>query len=90
MHRQTGTLTEGSIVLNSALDAANRPSEEIRWPAFLNAALETGIENPLDAAIVAAGEIAGLTTHGFTKIDEIPYDLLRRPSRSPAQTSGTW
>ena len=34
--------------------------------------------NPLDAAIVAAGEIAGLTTGGLTKIDEIPYDFLRR------------
>ena len=75
---KTGTLTEGTIVLNGALDAANRPSDEVRRLAFLNAAFETGIENPLDAAIVAAGESAGLTTHGFTKIDEIPYDFLRR------------
>ena len=45
--------------------------------AFLNAAFETGIENPL-AAIVAKGKSGGLTTHGFTKIDEIPYDFLRR------------
>lgn len=43
-----------------------------------NAAFETGIENPLDAAIVAAGESGGLATRGFTKIDEIPYDFLRR------------
>jgi Mg2+-importing ATPase len=27
---------------------------------------------------VAASESAGLTTHGFTKIDEIPHDFLRR------------
>ena len=27
---------------------------------------------------MAAGKSAGLTTHGFTKIDEIPYDFLRR------------
>ena len=75
---KTGTLTEGTIVLNGALDAANRPCDEIRRLAFLNAAFETGIENPLDAAIVAAGASAGLTTHGFAKIDEIPYDFLRR------------
>ena len=56
----------------------NRPSDEVRRLAFLNAAFETGIENPLDAAIVAAGESAGLTTRGFSKIDEIPYDFLRR------------
>jgi Mg2+-importing ATPase len=75
---KTGTLTEGTIVLSGALDVKNRPSDEIRRLAFLNAAFETGIENPLDAAIVAAGESASLTTHGFTKIDEIPYDFLRR------------
>ena len=75
---KTGTLTEGTIVLNGALDAGGRPSDEVRRLAFLNAAFETGIENPLDAAIVAAGESAGLTTHGFAKIDEIPYDFRRR------------
>ena len=75
---KTGTLTEGTIVLNDALDAGSRPSDEVRRLAFLNAAFETGIENPLDAAIVAAGKSAGLTTHGFAKIDEIPYDFLRR------------
>jgi Mg2+-importing ATPase len=75
---KTGTLTKGTIVLNDALDAANRPSEEVRQLAFLNAAFESGIENPLDTAIVTAGKGAGLTTRGFTKIDEIPYDFLRR------------
>lgn len=75
---KTGTLTEGAIVLSEVLDAANRPSEELRRLAFLNAAFETGIDNPLDKAIMAAGEGAGLTTRGLAKIDEIPYDFLRR------------
>jgi Mg2+-importing ATPase len=75
---KTGTLTEGCIVLNDAIDAGSRSSDEVRRLAFLNAAFETGIENPLDVAIVAAGESAGLTTRGFTKIDEIPFDFLRR------------
>ena len=75
---KTGTLTEGTIVLNDALDTESQSSDEVRRLAFLNAAFETGIENPLDAAIVAAGESAKLTTHGFAKIDEIPYDFLRR------------
>jgi Mg2+-importing ATPase len=75
---KTGTLTEGTIVLREVLDAANQQSDEVRRLAFLNAAFETGIENPLDAAIVAAGKDAGLTTDGLAKIDEIPYDFLRR------------
>lgn len=75
---KTGTLTEGTIVLNDALDPGNRTSNGVRHLAFLNAAFETGIENPLDAAIVAAGTSAGLTTQGWAKVDEIPYDFLRR------------
>ena len=75
---KTGTLTEGTIILNEVFDAANQSSDEVRRLAFLNASLETGIENPLDAAIVAAGEGAGLTISGLTKIDEIPYDFMRR------------
>ncbi|WP_152049404.1 magnesium-translocating P-type ATPase [Tautonia marina] len=75
---KTGTLTEGTILLSNTLDAANRPSSEVRRLAFLNAAFETGIGNPLDAAIVAAGERAGCSTRGLTKVDEIPYDFVRR------------
>lgn len=75
---KTGTLTEGTIVLSEMLDADSHHSVEVRRLAFLNAAFETGIENPLDAAIVAAGTSAGLSTAGLTKIDEIPYDFMRR------------
>ena len=75
---KTGTLTEGTIILNNTLDAASRPSDEVRRLAFLNAALQTGIKNPLDDAIVAAGTGGGLTVHDITKIDEIPYDFIRR------------
>ena len=75
---KTGTLTEGTIVLHETLDPENHLSDEIRRLAFLNAAFESGIENPLDSAIVAAGEAAGLTTRGLSKIDEIPYDFIRR------------
>ena len=75
---KTGTLTEGAIVLRDVLDAGSRPSDEVRRLAFLNAAFETGIENPLDEAIVTAGKDIGLTTRGVAKIDEIPYDFMRR------------
>jgi len=75
---KTGTLTEGVIVLHDAMDISGQPSAQVRQLAFLNAALETGIENPLDAAIVVAGTSAALTTKGYRKIDEIPYDFLRK------------
>ena len=75
---KTGTLTEGKVALDAALDAAGAPSPEIARLAFLNAVFETGIENPLDAALVAAGTTAGLSAAGVVKIDEIPYDFQRR------------
>jgi len=75
---KTGTLTEGVVALQSATDASGRPSTEVRQLAYLNAAFETGIDNPLDAAIVAVGKNSGLTTRGYRKIDEIPYDFLRK------------
>ena len=75
---KTGTLTEGTIVLADATDADGRTSPAVRQLAFLNAAFETGIENPIDAAIVTAGAHMGLSTTGHAKIAEIPYDFLRK------------
>ncbi|WP_421693655.1 magnesium-translocating P-type ATPase [Aestuariivirga sp.] len=86
---KTGTLTEGTVVLSEVLDTANRPSDEVRRLAFINAALETGVANPLDAAIVEAGNRAALTTGGLTKIDEIPYDFVRRRLTIVVAENGT-
>lgn len=75
---KTGTLTVGSMALERAVDAAGAPSDAVMRLGYLNAAFETGIDNPIDAALVDAGVRAGLSTDGWTKIDEIPYDFLRR------------
>ena len=65
-----------TLEVAAAPDGAASP--EVLRLAYLNAAFETGIDNPLDVALVAAGEKAGLTTVGQRKIDEIPYDFLRK------------
>ena len=44
---KTGTLTEGVVVLQNTADATGRSSTEVRQLAFLNAAFETAIANPL-------------------------------------------
>jgi len=75
---KTGTLTEGVVALDAAVDAQGRPSQQVLRLAWLNATLETGIENPLDTALVAAGERAALRMAGERKIDEIPYDFIRK------------
>ena len=75
---KTGTLTNGIMTLDGAVDTADRSSDGVRQLGFLNAQFQTGIANPLDAALVTAGQTAGLTTDGYAKIDEIPYDFIRR------------
>ncbi|MCG5512723.1 magnesium-translocating P-type ATPase [Ectothiorhodospira shaposhnikovii] len=75
---KTGTLTQGVITLSEAVDHAGRPSREVRRLAYLNAALETGIDNPLDAAILKACADAPPPIESHRKIDEIPYDFSRR------------
>ena len=66
------------MVLDGALDANGVAASEVLHAAWLNASFETGIDNPIDVAVVKAGREAGLVSDGWTKIDEIPYDFVRR------------
>ncbi|TSE04344.1 magnesium-translocating P-type ATPase [Mesorhizobium intechi] len=74
---KTGTLTEGVIHLDGWLDVDGNPSTDILLWGRLNATLQTGLKNPLDEAIAGApGE--GVALAAFTKVDEIPYDFIRK------------
>jgi P-type Mg2+ transporter len=75
---KTGTLTLGTMSLDAAVDADGAASPKVMRLAYLNAALETGIDNPLDEAIVKAGAAAGQTANDYAKVDEIPYDFMRK------------
>ncbi len=75
---KTGTLTEGVVTLSAANDLSGNQSEEVLRLAYFNSALETGIENPLDEAIVAAGKHIEHLINTVKKIDEIPYDFVRK------------
>jgi Mg2+-importing ATPase len=72
---KTGTLTEGVVHLDGALDVLGRPSDNVlRW-AYLSAAFQTGLANPLDEAILAQPHP---DTTGMDKLEEIPYDFIRK------------
>src|SRR6185295_4294691 len=72
---KTGTLTEGIVRLQSALDVAGAPSDKVLLYAYLNAFYETGFTNPIDEAIRTHRQF---DLSGYSKIDEIPYDFLRK------------
>jgi Mg2+-importing ATPase len=71
---KTGTLIEGTVRLHSAFAADDQPSEKVRFYAYLNAALQSGYTNPIDQAIVAERR----DISGFRKLDEEPYDFVRK------------
>jgi Mg2+-importing ATPase len=72
---KTGTLTEGVVQLDGALDIAGQPSNDVFRYAYLNAHLQTGLSNPLDEAIVARTQP---DLGSIAKLDEIPYDFVRK------------
>jgi len=72
---KTGTLTEGKLRLDAALDAQGQPSDKVRLFGYLNARFETGFADPIDEAIRASDrpDLAA-----YTKLDEVPYDFIRK------------
>jgi Mg2+-importing ATPase len=82
---KTGTLTEGIVHVHSAIDAGGNESEKVLFYAYLNASFETGYFNPIDEAIRRhrAFDLAG-----WRKLDEIPYDFIRKRLSIVAEKDG--
>ena len=81
---KTGTLTEAKIALvaHPAIDGVD--AGRVRELAVVNAAFETGLKSPLDAALLDGG---GPIT-GWTRIDERPFDFERRRVSVLAERDG--
>jgi Mg2+-importing ATPase len=72
---KTGTLTEGVVQFHSAIDVKGNESERVFLYAYLNAFYETGFTNPIDEAIRTRRP---LDLSGYQKLDEVPYDFIRK------------
>lgn len=72
---KTGTLTEGLVKVHSALDWEGRENEKVLLYAYLNACFETGFTNPIDQAV---RDFRTFDLSGFQKLDEVPYDFIRK------------
>jgi Mg2+-importing ATPase len=75
---KTGTLTLGVVNLDGALDINGEVSQKCLSYALMNAKFQTGMNNPLDDAIIGFAEKNRATIESVTKIDEIPYDFVRK------------
>jgi Mg2+-importing ATPase len=72
---KTGTLTAGTMTLDSSVGALGEPTERAFALAYLNSKFETGIRSPLDVAILSRERN---DANGYRKCDEIPFDFERR------------
>src|SRR4030066_1059517 len=72
---KTGTLTENQIKLLLHVDMEGKDDEKVLSYSFLNSHYQTGLQSPLDEAILKFKEI---DISKFQKIDEVPFDFVRR------------
>lgn len=72
---KTGTLTEGKIRLDGAVDLDGKQSEDLFRLAYLNAKLQTGMINSLDQTII---DFQQLDISSVKKMNEIPFDFNRK------------
>lgn len=77
---KTGTLTQDKIILEHYLDNNGQKNSQILQLGWLNSFHQSGTKNMMDQAIIRRGrgnsEVEKLKA--FQKIDELPFDFIRR------------
>ena len=71
---KTGTLTEGEVKFQQVQDVSGKTNARLSLLAYLNAKLQSGYVNPMDAALSSNP----ISYTGYEKIAEIPYDFERK------------
>jgi P-type Mg2+ transporter len=74
---KTGTLTKDHITLIKYLNCNGQEDKKILEFGHLTSHFHNGVQNPLDDAI---NEFSDIDVSLYEKIDEIPYDFMRKRS----------
>ncbi|KYF80026.1 magnesium-transporting ATPase [Sorangium cellulosum] len=95
---KTGTLTTGEVELEAHVDPLGGPAERPFLLAYLNSYFESGVDNPVDAAVLRRSAVSPLDAavlrhehpdiDGFHKLDELPFDFERRRVSVVAEREG--
>lgn len=75
---KTGTLTMDQVILERHCDVMQKENDEVLRDAYLIAHFQTGLKNVLDRAVLSHRETHHQVIEGFSKVDEIPFDFVRR------------
>ncbi len=81
---KTGTLTEGKARIERTVNCRGEDDARVLRLAAINATFETGLANPIDEALRGAG----VDTSGASKLDEAPYDFVRKRMSVLVEESG--
>jgi Mg2+-importing ATPase len=82
---KTGTLTENKVTLLLHIDMEGKDDDKVLLYSFLNSHFQTGLSSPLDEAILSYRTI---DVTDYQKIDEVPFDFVRRRVSVVTQHSG--
>jgi Mg2+-importing ATPase len=75
---KTGTLTMDRVILERHCDVTQKENDAVLLDAFLIAHFQTGLRNVLDRAVLDHGDTHTALIAGYRKVDEIPFDFVRR------------
>src|SRR5208283_6108060 len=77
---KTGTLTQDRIILKRHLDIRGEDCDRVLEYAYLNSHYQSGLKNLLDIAVLQHAELGKELheEHQYRKVDEIPFDFVRR------------
>ena len=75
---KTGTLTMDQVILQRHCDVMQKENSDVFRDAYLIAHFQTGLKNVLDRAVLSHRDASPEIIAGFSKVDEIPFDFVRR------------
>lgn len=77
---KTGTITQGKIILEQHFDVKGNDSQKVLDFGYLNSYHHTGLKNMMDDAILDHEELEAALKikETYRKIDEIPFDFVRK------------
>ncbi len=71
---KTGTITLGTMSFDEAVCSEGKDSKKVALYGYLNAHFQTGYKSPIDDAIAKKD----FDVSGWKKLQEIPYDFIRK------------
>lgn len=77
---KTGTLTQDKIILEHHYNVRGNRDDRILQLAWLNSYHQSGMKNLMDIAVIEHADVLGDSCKpgNFSKVDELPFDFVRR------------